>query len=130
MSPPPAVKAQIATTPNATTESDTKSAALAVQAPAQPATSVAGAQNLGHLRILVGDNAGHVTLLNKALTTLGTPGVQVSVITKRPHGYFISHVDGKKMPLLNGQAIGVQAQALSDHDVIDLEDIKMEFYIV
>lgn len=97
---------------------------------AQLATSVAGAQNLGHLRILVGDNTGHVTLLNKALTTLGKPSVQVAVITKRPHGYFISHVEGKKMPLLNGQSIGTQAQALSDHDVIDLEDIKMEFYIV
>ncbi len=123
----PAVKSQIATTPNSTTESDTKNVAPVVLAPATQAT---GTQNLGHLRVLVGDNAGHVTLLNKSLTTLGTPGVQVSVITRRPNGYFISHVDGKQMPLLNGQAIGAQAQALSDHDVIDLEGIKIEFYIV
>ena len=84
---------------------------------------------LGHLQVLNGANSGHELLLNKALTTLGQPGVQVAVITKRPHGYFITHVEGKKMPLVNGHTIGAQAHALSDHDVIDLEGIKMEFYL-
>lgn len=92
--------------------------------------SVASAQTLGHLQILNGDNTGHKLLLNKALTTLGKPGVQVAVITKRPHGYFITHVEGKKMPLVNGHIIGAQAHALSDHDVIDLEGIKMEFHLM
>ena len=94
------------------------------------AGSVASAQTLGHLQILNGDNTGHELLLNKALTTLGKPGVQVAVITKRPHGYFITHVEGKKMPLVNGHIIGAQAHALSDHDVIDLEGIKMEFHLM
>lgn len=105
----------------------------AVIAPAvaqAPAGSVASAQTLGHLQILNGDNTGHELLLNKALTTLGQPGVQVAVITKRPHGYFITHVEGKKMPLVNGHIIGAQAHALSDHDVIDLEGIKMEFHLM
>ena len=30
----------------------------------------------------------------KPLTTLGKPGVQVAVITRRPQGYFITHVEG------------------------------------
>ena len=105
---------------------------LAVLAPAAARASVgsvASDQTLGHLQILNGDNTGHELLLNKALTTLGQPGVQVAVITKRPHGYFITHVEGKKMPLVNGHIIGAQAHALSDHDVIDLEGIKMEFHL-
>jgi pSer/pThr/pTyr-binding forkhead associated (FHA) protein len=102
-------------------------------APASPvlkaAEPVAAAQILGHLKVLEGANAGQELLLNKALTTLGKPGVQVAVVTKRPHGYFISHVEGEKTPLINGQSIGVQAHALNDHDVIDLIGIKMEFYL-
>ena len=106
------------------------SAVIAPAAARASVGSVASAQTLGHLQILNGDNTGHKLLLNKALTTLGKPGVQVAVITKRPHGYFITHVEGKKMPLVNGHIIGAQAHALSDHDVIDLEGIKMEFHLV
>ena len=108
-------------------------ATSAVIAPAAARASVgpvASAQTLGHLQILNGDNTGHELLLNKALTTLGQHGVQLAVITKRPHGYFITHVEGKKMPLVNGHIIGAQAHALSDHDVIDLEGIKMEFHLM
>ena len=93
-------------------------------------SSVIADQFIGHLQVLSGTNTGHELLLNKALTTLGKPGVQVAVITKRPHGYFITHVEGKKMPLVNGHIIGAQAHALGDHDVIDLEGIKMEFHLV
>ena len=50
---------------------------------------------MGRLQVLSGDNSGKELLLNKALTTLGKPGVQVAVITKRPHGYFITHVEGE-----------------------------------
>lgn len=87
------------------------------------------AQKIGHLQVLSGTNSGRELSLNKALTTLGKPGVQVAVITKRPHGYFITHVEGEKLPIVNGQNVGMQAYALSDHDVIDLVGIKMEFYL-
>jgi hypothetical protein len=36
--------------------------------------------------------------LSKSLTTLGKPGTQVAVITRRPHGYFITHVEGTDVP--------------------------------
>ena len=68
-------------------------------------------------------------VLNKALTTLGKVGVQVAVITKRPSGYFITHVEGKTFPLVNNTSTGAQAFALKDHDVIELAGVKMEFYL-
>ena len=117
-------------TPVTSAAATTATAVIAPSVAQASAGSVASAQTLGHLQILNGDNTGHKLLLNKALTTLGQPGVQVAVITKRPHGYFITHVEGKKMPLVNGQIIGAQAHALSDHDVIDLEGIKMEFHLM
>lgn len=86
-------------------------------------------QKVGRLQILTGSNSGHEVLLNKALTTFGEPGVQVVVINKRPHGYFVSHVEGEKRLLINGQKAGPQAYQLVDHDVIDLVGMKMEFYL-
>ena len=84
---------------------------------------------VARLYILTGPNSGHEVLLNKALTSFGEPGAQVVVITKRPHGYFLSHVEGEKRLLINGQKAGPQAYALVDRDVIDIVGMKMEFYL-
>jgi hypothetical protein len=79
--------------------------------------------------VLNGSSSGRELILNKALTTLGKPGVQVAVITKRPNGYFITHVEGGTFPIVNGTSTGAQAFALKDHDVIELAGVKMEFYL-
>ena len=51
------------------------------------------------------------------------------MITRRPHGYFITHVEGASFPLVNGQAIDAQARLLHDHDIIELAGVKMEFFL-
>jgi pSer/pThr/pTyr-binding forkhead associated (FHA) protein len=84
---------------------------------------------LGAVQILNGGNAGRQLELTKTLTTLGKPGVQVAVIAKRPHGYFITHVEGAQFPIVNGQTIDVQAHQLKDHDVVEIAGIKMEFFL-
>ncbi len=84
---------------------------------------------VGKIQVLNGSSSGRELVLNKALTTLGKTGVQVAVITKRPNGYFITHVEGKVLPVVNGVSTGVQAHALVDHDVIELAGVKMEFYL-
>lgn len=84
---------------------------------------------VGKIQVLNGSGSGRELVLNKALTTLGRTGVQVAVITKRPQGYFITHVEGKVLPVVNGVATGGQAFALQDHDVIELAGVKMEFYL-
>ena len=89
---------------------------------------VSNIPKIGRLQMLTGSNSGHEMLLNKALTTFGEPGVQVVVVTKRPHGYFLSHVEGEKRPLINGQKLGSQAHELLERDVIELVGMSMEFY--
>jgi pSer/pThr/pTyr-binding forkhead associated (FHA) protein len=99
-------------------------AAPAAAAPAAPKSS----QPLGAIQLLSGGNAGKELELNKPLTTLGKPGVQVAVLTRRPQGYFITHVEGAQRPTVNGQPIGSAPHALKDHDLVEIAGIKMEFF--
>src|SRR5689334_20163131 len=92
-----------------------------------------GAQSVrkAKLQVLSGAFAGRELELNKALTTLGRPGVQVAAITRRQEGFFIVHVDSdtpNNYPLVNGTAIGSQARKLTDNDVIQLAGVKMGFF--
>jgi pSer/pThr/pTyr-binding forkhead associated (FHA) protein len=87
---------------------------------------------LAKLQVLSGTFAGRELELNKALTTLGRPGVQVAAITRRAEGYYIVHVESGKaegFPLVNGMAIGPQARKLQDNDVIQLAGVKMGFFV-
>ncbi|MBC9073593.1 FHA domain-containing protein [Thauera sp. CAU 1555] len=83
----------------------------------------------GALQVLSGANAGRELALTKSLTTLGKPGNQVAVITRRPHGYYITHVEGASFPMVNGQTLDAQAHRLEDHDIIEIAGIKMEFFL-
>ena len=97
-------------------------------AQAAPVAPTAAAAPLGAIQLLSGANAGKEMELTKTLTTLGKPGVQVVVIARRPHGYFITHVEGTSFPVVNGKTLDAQAHQLVDHDVIELAGIKMEFF--
>src|SRR5579864_1849553 len=81
-------------------------AAPAAVPAAAPPVPPRPAQPLGAIQLLSGGNAGKELELAKPLTTLGKPGVQVAVLTRRPQGYFITHVEGAKRPSVNGQEIG------------------------
>ena len=106
-----------------------KAEATAPPPPAGVSSQMAdGEMPLGKIQVLSGPGAGKELELKKVLITLGRPGVQVAVITRRPQGYFITHVEGKH-PLVNGDTIGAQAHALRDHDVVELAGVKMEFFV-
>ncbi len=128
---PPAPAAP--TPPKAATAATPSTAATA----ARPglATSATGEHPVAlpkaKLQVLSGAFAGRELELNKALTTLGRPGVQVAAITRRADGFFIVHVDSGKpsdYPQVNGSAIGEQARKLQDNDVILLAGVKMGFF--
>ena len=131
MAPPPAPKAAATPTP-------VSASAPPLTRPMPPggSPSVSGDQAgvalpKAKLQVLSGAFAGRELELNKALTTLGRPGVQVAAITRRADGYFIVHVDSGKpgdYPSVNGAAIGEQARKLADNDVIMLAGVKMGFF--
>jgi pSer/pThr/pTyr-binding forkhead associated (FHA) protein len=102
----------------------------AAPAPAAPGPAAASAakERIAVVQLLNGPNTGKELELTKSLTSLGKPGVQVAVIAKRPQGYFITHVQGDRFPVVNGKQLDAQAHQLNDHDVIELAGAKMEFY--
>jgi len=117
-------------------------AARAAMAAAEAGKSVtASSMPLGGIQVLVGPMAGKSFDLSASLTSLGkgdnckikikglTVGKQAAVITRRPTGYHIAHLEGLAKTKVNGETVGEQPRTLSDGDVIELGDTKMEFYI-
>ena len=105
------------------------------RAPSPPATPTApaaapaaAAGREASIQVLSGAAAGRTLDLIKNLTTIGKPGTQVAVITRRPAGFFITHVEGANFPTLNGVPLGGQAHQLNDHDLIEIAGVKMEFF--
>jgi hypothetical protein len=108
-----------------------KQAAVEAVSPVTSSPAMAkpsAASQLAAVQILSGANAGKELDLVKNLTTLGKPGEQVVVLTRRPQGFFITHVEGDQFPSVNGRVLGTQPRQLADHDIIELAGIKMEFY--
>ena len=113
-------------------------AAAAAAVPHQPAMAprpaAGGSMPLGKLQVLNGPIAGKELELTKALITLGKPGTQVAVISRRPQGYFLTHIEGDgkndNYPVVNDRAIGPQAYAIQNGDIIELAGIKMEFTLI
>jgi pSer/pThr/pTyr-binding forkhead associated (FHA) protein len=110
-------------------DSVNKVLAQAGAAPIEQAKAGAGLPN-AKLQVLSGAFAGRELELNKALTTLGRPGVQVAAITRRADGFFVVMVESAdgKAPLVNNQPISAAATKLKNNDVIELAGVKMGFF--
>jgi pSer/pThr/pTyr-binding forkhead associated (FHA) protein len=83
----------------------------------------------GRVRVIAGSRAGEMIELDRVVATFGTPGDQLAVITRRPHGYFITHVEGRHTPRVNRRSVGKQARALHHGDVIEVADQTLEFLL-
>ena len=127
---PKAAPAAAPAAPKADDDRTVKNAGGAAPAAAPPPAAAAPAipARQGAIQLLSGANVGKELILTKALTTLGKPGVQVAVITRRPQGFFITHVEGASFPVVNGKTLDAQAHPLNDHDVIEIAGTKMEFF--
>lgn len=83
----------------------------------------------GWLQIMSGQNLGKTMSLNRAMTNLGKPGMSMVVISKRNDGYFISQLEGKHPSTVQNQPIGEKPLKLSDGDLIQIGNVKMQFYL-
>lgn len=84
------------------------------------------------LQILNGKNAGKELPLEKESIKLGKPGIQVVMINKRPDGHFIVVLEQTEQckPLrINGNDVGSRAVKLQNHDVIEINQLKIEYYL-
>lgn len=81
------------------------------------------------IRVLSGPTAGEEVALTKSLTTIGCPGVQVAVITRRGQEFLITHVEGGIYPLVEGASIGASAHPIVSGNIIELSGTRMEFLL-
>jgi len=91
------------------------------------------AVKLAYVKVLSGPKAGKELDLVKSYTSMGNAGTMI-VIAKRQQGYFVSHVSGKSekhgsFPTVNENPVGAQSVPLQDHDIIDIDGLKLEFAI-
>jgi predicted component of type VI protein secretion system len=99
------------------------------------ATAVSSARSvktgfpLGGVKNLKGQHPEEEILISRPLRTFGQPGMQVFMISRRPHGYYVTHVEGKKHPKVNGKSIGTQAHLLKEDDLIEAGDVKLKFFM-
>lgn len=83
----------------------------------------------GWLQLMSGHNVGKTISLSRNLTNLGTPGVQTAVIARRSDGYFLSHLEGDMPPTVDGVSIGNSSWHLQEGNVIQMGNVKMQFYL-
>ena len=91
----------------------------------QPSKPVASAM----IRVLSGAASGREVPLTKVVTTIGKPGVAVAAITRRQHGYVLTHVEGTDTPTHNGGHIGTEPVPLNDGDFLELAGTEMQFVL-
>lgn len=88
-------------------------------------------QTDGYLKYVKGGEPGQVIKLEEAMTSIGTPGIQMAAVSKRPQGHFIIHVDGgkdrNKTPVVNGEPIGFKSRKLEVGDLLEVADIQLEY---
>jgi len=96
---------------------------------------------LGAIQVIAGPEAGKAMDLTASLTSIGKGdncrikvngfliGKQAAAITRRPNGYHFAYIEGMSKPKLNGETVDSQPQTLKDGDIIELGDMKMEFFI-
>jgi len=107
---------QVEKSAQVTAVSSVASAPVTTQAPAK-------------IKVINGANAGKELALTKAVTTVGSPGMQVIAIARQTDRYIVRHVEGKEFPKVNGQLLTDQPHTLQHGDVIDISGTHMQFSV-
>ncbi|MEP7329634.1 MAG: FHA domain-containing protein [Betaproteobacteria bacterium] len=79
----------------------------------------------GRVHVQGGARSGKLIELDRVVAMFGKPGEQIAVVTRRPHGFFVTHVEGRHFPRVNGQSIGSEPRLLRSGDVIEIADEQL-----
>jgi len=86
---------------------------------------------VARLKVRSGPAKGKVTVIDRAMVTLGRPGVQVVVVSRRKDAYYANFIPGasneSSRPTINGRPMQLRATRLQDGDIINLADVEIEF---
>ena len=102
------------------------------EANGQPAAQAAGADIAVApanpvLEYLTGPYAGITQRVDRNIVRIGDGELQAAVIARRRPGWFVTHLEGMAVPMVNGVAIGLVASPLADGDVIELAGAQIRF---
>lgn len=81
------------------------------------------------VQIVNGKHFGKVIPMDHGLVRLGNTGKTTAAIAHRRDGYFLSHLEGKTPPKINGQSIGEHSHQLFDGDTIRIGNVRMIFHL-
>lgn len=81
----------------------------------------------GRVKFLNGVLAGKSKALDRVIATFGEPGRGVVVLTRRPKGYYATHVEGDALPRVNGESIGKEPRHLHSGDRVEIAGVTLEF---
>ncbi len=95
---------------------------LVVSASAAPAACTPA-----RLEILNGPRAGTILSLTKAMTTLGSPGAAIVIVSRHGDLYHIEKVQGDGPAAIGGEPLGRTARRLDDGDLLDITGTRMRF---
>ncbi len=82
------------------------------------------------LEIRNGAKSGQTLEIDKPVTTLGRPGIQIAAIMRKPDGYFLMHVESDEStdrPTLNDDAIGDDPVPLRSGDELRVAGVDVQF---
>jgi pSer/pThr/pTyr-binding forkhead associated (FHA) protein len=83
----------------------------------------------GRVHLFTGPRAGTTIELDRVVARFGKSAHRSAVLVRRPHGYFLVHVEGRRTPRVNGQPAGKDARRVNDGDVIEVADEKFQFAV-
>ena len=83
----------------------------------------------GYMTWVKGPRAGETRELDRVIATFGAPGEGVAVVTRRPRGYFVTFVEGRVHPRVNGQSIGTETRELREGDVLEAGPEKVQLHL-
>ena len=84
------------------------------------------------IEIKNGAKSGQILPIDKPVTTLGRPGIQIAAIMRKPDGYFLMHIesdDSIERPTLNRDSIGDEPVLLHSGDELNVAGIDVEFML-
>ena len=94
---------------------------------------IAGSKyNSAIIEVKNGAKAGQILPIQKPVTTLGRPGIQIAAIMKKPEGYFFMHIESEEdstPPKHNHSELGEEPVLLKSGDSLTVAGISVEFML-